>query len=164
MIAEIRSMSREDWDQVKVIYSEGIQTGNATFETVVPEWEEWNGKHLEKCRLVAVRDKVILGWAALSPISARHAYSGVAEVSIYVKSSARNQGIGNSLLEKLILESEKAGIWTLQAGIFPENIESIRLHKSNGFREVGIREKIGKMHGQWRDVVLFERRSRIAGS
>jgi L-amino acid N-acyltransferase YncA len=164
MNLKIRLMGHKDWDQVKAIYAEGIESGNATFETAVPDWEGWNERHLEKCRLVAVHDKIILGWAALSPISARHAYSGVAEVSIYVKSSARNQGVGNALLKKLILESEKAGIWTLQAGIFPENLESIKLHKANGFREVGIRERIGKMHDQWRDVVLLERRSMIAGS
>jgi L-amino acid N-acyltransferase YncA len=159
---QIRPMSAEDWKQVRLIYSEGIETGNATFETKVPGWEEWNIKHLEKCRLVAVHNNIILGWAALSPVSARSAYSGVTEVSVYVKSSTRNQGIGNALLKKLIEDSEVHDIWTLQAGIFPENVESIKLHKANGFRKVGIREKIGILHGRWRDVILFERRSKIS--
>lgn len=157
-------MKAEDWGAVQSIYREGIATGDATFEMETPEWEEWDKKHLNDCRIVARKDGQVAGWAALSPVSSRCVYAGVAEVSIYVTASARGVGIGKTLLRTLIEESERKGIWTLQAGIFPENEASIALHKAYGFREVGYRERIGKMNGIWRDVILFERRSEVAGS
>jgi L-amino acid N-acyltransferase YncA len=153
----ILPMLPEHWTSVREIYAEGIASGNATFETEVPDWEKWDEGHRKDCRLVAVDDKV-LGWAALSPVSARHVYRGVAEVSVYVAASARGRGVGKALLEALVEQSESHGIWTLQAGIFPENSASITLHKSCGFREVGTRRKIGALHGVWRDVQLLERR------
>ena len=157
-------MRAEDWPSVRAIYVQGIATGQATFETEAPAWEEWNAAHMENCRFVAREAGEIVGWAALSPVSGRCVYGGVAEVSVYVAESARGQGIGKKLLQELIAVSEKAGIWTLQAGIFPENVPSIELHKVCGFREVGYRERIGQMHdGVWRDVVLMERRSKVIG-
>jgi len=156
-------MKDEDWPAVKEIYQEGIDTGNATFETEAPGWKEWNNTHLRYCRLVAKTAGQIVGWVALSPVSERCTYQGVAEVSLYVIPSARGQGVGKTLLKAVIKESEHVGIWTLQAGTFPENVASLALQKSYGFREVGTREKIGCMNGQWRDVVLTERRSKIAG-
>ncbi len=152
-------MIPDDWEKVRAIYLEGIATGNATFETTAPSWEEWDSAHLAHSRLVARASSDIAGWAALSPVSRREVYAGVAEVSIYVKFTYRGQGIGRALLAALIAESEKHGIWTLQAGIFPENEHSLLLHKQAGFREVGRRERIGRMDGQWRDVMLLERRS-----
>ena len=156
-------MSPEDWNSVRLIYLEGIDTGNATFARVAPEWTEWDQSHLDICRLVARSGTEVLGWAALSPVSRRAVYAGVAEVSIYVAARARGRGVGRRLLAALVEASEATGIWTLQAGIFPENEASIRLHKSAGFRVVGIRERIGAMNGRWRDVVLLERRSAVAG-
>jgi len=161
---QIVEMKEQDWESVRSIYEEGIATGNATFETDVPEWEAWNDNHLKECRLVATDGGRPLGWAALSPVSSRYAYRGVAEVSVYVTNQARSRGVGKALLEALIEASERQGVWSLQAGIFPENTASIALHKACGFREVGRREKIGKLHGQWRDVVLLECRSRNVGT
>jgi phosphinothricin acetyltransferase len=158
---QIDGMKKEDWESIRSIYREGIETGNATFETRVPDWEEWDNSHLQHCRLVAQSEGCIVGWAALSPVSERCIYRGVAEVSVYVSSDFHGQGIGKALLQRLVEESERHGFWTLQASIFPENTVSIELHKTCGFREVGWREKIGQMNGIWRDVVLFERRSRI---
>lgn len=160
---QIEPMNDSHWSGAAAIYKEGIETGIATFETDVPGFLEWDGSHLKTCRLVATSDNRIIGWAALSPVSERCVYSGVAEVSVYVAVSTRNKGVGKALLNRLIEDSEKEGIWTLQAGIFPENVASIELHKSCGFREVGIREKPGRLHGKWRDVLLMERRSEIAG-
>jgi L-amino acid N-acyltransferase YncA len=160
---EIRAMVGKDWPQVLQIYREGISTGNATFETDAPSWEMWNSGHLPDCRLMALENSQVLGWAALSPVSSRRVYAGVAEVSVYVGSAARGKGVGRALLLALISSAEAAGIWTLQAGIFPENAASIHLHNSLGFREVGRRERIGKMGGRWRDVMLLERRSQVAG-
>ncbi len=161
---QIAPMRPEDWPAVREIYGEGIATGNATFETKLPGWEKWDRGHRKDCRLVARNGEKINGWAALSSISARRVYSGVAEVSVYVAASARGGGIGKALLQALIEESEKQGTWTLQAGIFPENAASIALHKSCGFREVGVRRCIGKLGHVWRDVLLLERRSsRVAG-
>jgi L-amino acid N-acyltransferase YncA len=158
----ILSMQRADWPHVERIYVEGIATGNATFETESPGWENWDAKHHEHSRLVAIDGTQLLGWSALSPVSARRVYTGVAEVSIYVAHSARGKGLGRALLGALVMESERNGIWMLQAGIFPENAASIALHKVCGFREVGVREKIGKLKGVWRNVVLLERRSPLA--
>ena len=160
---QIRSLRPDDWPQVRKIYLEGIATGNATFETEAPSWEKWDSGHLQSCRLVAYADSKVLGWAALSPVSSRRVYTGVTEVSVYVASAAQGKGVGRALLTALIQSAEAAGIWTLQAGIFPENVASIHLHKSLGFREVGRREKIGKMGDRWRDVMLLERRSKVAG-
>lgn len=159
----ISPMTVEDWPAVRRIYGEGVATGNATFATELPDWQSWDSSHRPNCRLIAGDGKEILGWAALSPVSARQIYAGVAEVSIYVAASVRGTGVGKALLLALIRESERQGIWTLQAGIFPENIASVCLHKSLGFREVGVREKIGKMGNVWRNVLLLERRSLSAG-
>jgi len=152
-----------DWPAVREIYGEGIATGNATFETELPAWEKWNSSHRLECRLIARNEDQILGWAALSPVSARRVYAGVAEVSVYVAAAARGRGAGKRLLTMLIEESERHEIWTLQAGIFPENAASIVLHKHCGFREVGIRRRIGKLADTWRDVLLLERRSQLVG-
>jgi len=156
-------MTADDWPAVGRIYGEGIATSNATFAAEVPDWREWDSSHRANCRLVAGAGKKVLGWAALSSVSARQVYAGVAEVSVYVAESARGASVGKALLRALIEESESDGIWTLQAGIFPENVASVSLHKSLGFREVGVREKIGKMGNRWRDVLLLERRSSVAG-
>jgi len=153
-----------DWPEVSRIYQEGIETGEATFETDVPSWEEWDAAKLTICRLVATGGDSVVGWAALSPVSRRHVYRGVAEPSIYVGSVARGLGVGRELLAALIEASESAGIWTLQTAIFPENDVSIRLHEGLGFRIVGTRERIGSHHGRWRDVVLMERRSDRVGT
>jgi len=159
----IRAMRSEDWPAVRSIYSEGIATGNATFETEPPEWLKWNQGHLQGCRLVAQDSQRTLGWAALSPVSRRRVYSGVAEVSVYVAGEARGRGVGRLLLQSLVESSERCRIWTLQAGIFPENVPSIALHKGCGFREVGLRQRLGQRDGVWRDVVLLERRSSSVG-
>jgi L-amino acid N-acyltransferase YncA len=160
----IGPMQARDWPAVRTIYEEGIATGNATFEADAPLWEAWNAAHLTTGRLVARDGERIVGWAALSPVSSRCAYAGVAEVSVYVAADARGRGIGKALLCALIEASEHAGIWTLQAGIFPENTGSIALHKSCGFRVVGRRERLGRMDDVWRDVMLLERRSQVAGT
>jgi phosphinothricin acetyltransferase len=160
----IDNMETQDWDEVRSIYLEGIATNNATFETDVPEWDVWDGAHLSVCRLVAREGDTVVGWAALSRVSARDVYAGVAEVSVYVTSSKQRRGIAGALLRRLITEAEREGIWTLQAGIFPENIASIKLHEHAGFREVGRRERIGRLKNVWRDVVLLERRSKVVGT
>ena len=160
---KIEAMAPQDWDAVRAIYLEGISTGNATFEKSAPDWQAWDAGHLKSCRFVARLNSEILGWAALSPVSGRCVYSGVAEVSVYVAERARGRKIGSRLLDALVTASEREGIWTLQAGIFPENLPSIELHKRNGFRIVGTREKLGSMDGRWRDVILMERRSAVVG-
>lgn len=154
----IESMQPSDWSAVQAIYAQGIATRNATFETNVPEWETWDRAHLAAPRLVARRDSQVLGFVALTPISARKVYAGVADLSIYIAESGRGQGIGKRLLLAMISESEQAGIWTIQTSIFPENVASIGLHTSCGFRVVGQREKIAQLDGIWRDTVLLERR------
>ncbi|PYP85034.1 MAG: N-acetyltransferase [Candidatus Angelobacter sp. Gp1-AA117] len=154
-------MVAEDWPTVREIYLQGISTGNATFETGAPGWENWNAGHLPSCRLVARSAGVVLGWAALTSVSDRCVYAGVGDLSVYVAEDARGKGIGLKLLKALIGASEQAGIWTLQAGIFPENVASIELHQRCGFRVVGRREKIGCMDGRWRDTLLLERRSKV---
>lgn len=147
---------------VAVIYAEGIATGQATFATEIPAWESWDAAHLPHSRLVAqTAEAEIAGWAALTPVSGRCVYSGVAEVSVYVGANFRGHGIGLLLLQELVQQSEQHGIWTLQAGIIRENAPSLRLHKQAGFRLVGVREKLGQLHGQWRDVCLLERRSAV---
>jgi len=160
---EIIKMLSYHWEDVKKIYEEGIKTGNATFQTAAPEWEEWNNSHLQTCRLIAVDNNLIIGWAALTAVSGRCVYAGVAEVSVYVTQGARGKGVGKQLLQALIKESEQHNIWTLQAGIFPENISSIKIHEACGFRLIGKRERIGKMNGLWRDTILLERRSSVVG-
>ncbi|HKA22583.1 MAG TPA: GNAT family N-acetyltransferase [Blastocatellia bacterium] len=159
MSIEIDKLLEDDWESVRRIYLEGIATGNATFETEAPDWKSWDRTHLETPRLVARRPDEVIGWAALSPVSRRRVYAGVAEVSVYVASEAQGIGVGRRLLMALIEQAEQSGIWTLQAGIFPENEASIALHRSCGFREVGRRERIGKLGDMWRDVILMERRS-----
>jgi phosphinothricin acetyltransferase len=156
-------MTADDWDAVRAIYVEGLATGNATFERSAPDWAKWDNGHLRSCRLVVRADGAVLGWAALSPVSSRAVYAGVAEVSVYVGAEARGRGVGLTLLQALVAESEREGIWTLQAGIFPENEASLALHRKCGFREVGRREAIGCMDGRWRDTVLMERRSAVVG-
>jgi phosphinothricin acetyltransferase len=160
----IDPMTPDDWPNVRAIYLEGIATGNATFETDAPSWEAWDRAHVADPRLVARdADGSVLGWAAVTPVSGRCVYAGVADLSVYVSAAARGRGVGRALLTALIQSSERAGIWTLQAGIFPENAPSLALHRACGFRDVGRRERIGKMHGVWRDVLLLERRSVSAG-
>ncbi|MDT5296618.1 MAG: hypothetical protein QOJ76_3498 [Acidobacteriota bacterium] len=161
----IERMLPGHWERVRAIYLEGLATGDATFETEPPEWDRWDAGHLPCCRLVALEGGGrVAGWAALSPVSARKVYAGVAEVSVYVAEEFRGAGAGRALLEALIGESEADGVWTLQAGIFPENESSVALHKSCGFREVGRRERIGRLGGRWRDTLLLERRSRVTGA
>jgi len=163
MTMRIDAMQSDDWERVRAIYLEGIATGNATLETSAPEWEDWDAAHLSFGRLAARIDDRLHGWAALSRVSGRCVYAGVAEVSVYVSTEARGAGIGRALLMRLIDESENNGIWTLQAGILPENVASITLHKRCGFREVGVRERLGQLNGIWRDVIVLERRSEIVG-
>ncbi len=157
-------MAAADAGAVLAIYSEGIASGDATFQTEVPAWADWDAGHLASPRLVA-RDLEgrVLGWCALSPISRRAVYAGVVEESVYVAADARGRGVGRALLESMVRESESAGIWTMQTGIFPENTTSLALHEGCGFRVLGVRERIGRHGGRWRDVVFLERRSRIAG-
>ncbi|MCL6267029.1 GNAT family N-acetyltransferase [Flagellimonas myxillae] len=159
----IRKMTPNDWKQVSQIYLEGIATGLATFEQQIPSYESWDNAHVEACRLVAEQDGQIHGWAALSPVSSRCVYGGVGEVSVYVGSNSRGTGVGRLLLEKLIAESEAAGFWTIQSGVFPENEPSIQLHRKVGFRYIGKRERIGKSNGVWKDNLLFEKRSKTIG-
>jgi len=159
----IEPMQPQHWQQVAAIYQEGIATGQATFEMDVPSFEYWDRNHLPIARFIAGQGGIIIGWAALSPVSQRQVYAGVAEVSVYVAAASRGSGVGRHLLQTLIDESERHGIWTLQAGIFPENTASIALHLACGFREVGRRQRIGKMNEQWRDTLLFERRSALIG-
>lgn len=163
MELQFRPMTVEDWPAVDRIYYQGIETGDATFQTESPTWSEWDKGHVAVCRIVAIANERVVGWATLSPVSERCAYNGVAEVSIYIDKNARGQKVGKKLLEKLIAESEKENFWTLQSGIFPENKASIALHLSCGFRTVGYRKRVGKLNGVWRDTVLMERRSDLVG-
>ena len=159
----IRELGSGDWPAVRRIYEEGIRSGHATFETQAPSWAEWDATHSEP-RVVAEQDGSVVGWAALSPVSSRCCYEGVAEVSVYVAEEARGAGVGRVLLDELVARSEQAGYWTLTAGVFPENEASLRLHRACGFRELGIRERLGRLDGVWRDVVLLERRSTLVGT
>lgn len=160
MAITLDQMRRDDWDAVRDIYQEGIATGDATFETSAPTWEAWDAAHLTTGRLVARQDGAVIGWVALSPTSGRCVYGGVAETSVYVAAAGRGLGVGRRLLSAAIEASEQDGLWTLQAGIFPENGPSLRLHAACGFRVVGTRERLGRLAGRWRDVVLLERRSK----
>jgi len=154
-------MLPEHWPKVSQIYKEGILTGMATFEKEIPGWEVWDSDHLKACRLIATINEDLVGWAALSPVSSRCVYGGVGEVSVYVSQEFRGNHIGEILLRELIAESEKNGLWTIQSGIFPENIGSIKLHEKVGFRKIGYREKIGELDGIWKDNILLERRSKL---
>jgi len=161
---KIRPFKESDWPFVEKIYQQGIDTKNATFQTKAKPWQAWNQSTIKRCRLVAEYNGQIAGWAALSQLSSRPVYAGVAEVSIYIATQHQGKGLGKQLLSALVTESEKAGFWTLQAVIFPENQTSIALHETCGFRVVGRREKLGKMDNRWRDVLLLERRSKIVGT
>ena len=160
---EIKKIKAEHYPEVVAIYLQGIATGIATFQTEATDWENWNKSHLSNCRLAAFDKGQMAGWTALSPVSGRCVYSGVAEVSIYIAENFRGKGVGKYLLLKLIEESESAGLWTLQSGIFPDNTASIRLHEQCGFRTIGYREKIGEKDGVWKDNIIMERRSKIVG-
>ena len=159
----IAAMVASDWDDVARIYADGIASGVATFETEVPTREEWDRAHLPGHRLLAREDARVVGWAALTPASPRRVYTGVARVSVYVAADARGRGVGTALLAALVESSEAGGVWTLEAGILPENEASVRMHERCGFRVVGRRERLGRMRGEWRDVLLLERRSTVAG-
>lgn len=160
----VRPLAPEDWPAVREIYRAGVESGHATFETSVPEWDVWHASRHPAARLVATRDHEVIGFAALTPVSKRPVYAGVCEVMVYVAESARGRGVGGRLMRALVEASEAAGIWTLQAGIFPENTASIRAHERVGFRLVGRRERIGRFHdGRWRDTLLLERRSALVG-
>lgn len=161
---KIAPMLPEDWPVVRRIYADGIATGNATFETGPPDWETWDRNHLSECRLVARITDVVVGWAALSPVSTRACYAGVAEHSIYVDVAQRGRGIGKLLLAAFVAESEAAGFWTLQSSIFPENQASIAIHLACGFRILGRRKRVAMLNGEWRDTVIMERRSRVVGA
>ncbi len=160
----IRPMTPDDWLAVRAIYEQGMATGNATLETTAPDWGAWDAGHLQEGRLIACIGDQLAGWAAMSPVSGRCVYGGVAEDSIYVADTARGHGVGRALLNALIAESERLGLWTLRAGILRENESSIFMHRACGFREVGVRERIGQRNGVWRDVVLMERRSTVVGA
>jgi phosphinothricin acetyltransferase len=159
----ISTMLPQHWEAVKTIYEQGIATGNATFQTAAPSYQSWDEAHIKTCRLVATLNNEIVGWAALSAVSSRCVYEGVAEVSVYIATNARGKNIGSMLLQELITQSEQNNFWTLQSGIFPENKASIALHEKHGFRILGYREKIGKMGNLWRDTVIMERRSKTVG-
>jgi L-amino acid N-acyltransferase YncA len=156
---EIQPLRPDDWPAVRSIFEAGIASGDATFETAAPTWEAWDAAHLPEHRLVARDDGQVLAWAALAPVSDRCAYAGVAEDSIYVAPAAQGRGVGRQLLAALVASAEQGGIWTVQTGIFPENRASVRLHQACGFRLVGVRERLGRLDGRWRDVLLLERRS-----
>jgi L-amino acid N-acyltransferase YncA len=155
----IREMLQSDSESVLDIYRMGLNTRNATFETKVPSWHEWDSRHLVHSRLVAEENGIVVGWAALSPFSARKVYRGVAEVSIYVSSDFRGKNIGSRLMKQIIETSELNGIWTLFSSVFPENEATMKLHLKFGFRIIGKREKIAQLNGKWRDTILLERRS-----
>jgi L-amino acid N-acyltransferase YncA len=160
-LTKIRAMRKDDWPACKTIYLEGIATQNATFEHSLPTWEQWDAGHLPQCRFVAVRNGLVIGWVALSRVSARAVYAGVAEVSVYVAEHARGNGVGRKLITHIIRESERLGIWSLRSSVFPENKGSLALCRAVGFRRVGRFEKVGKLNGHWRDTLLLERRSPV---
>ena len=158
MDIEIRDMTLADWPDVARIYGEGIATGLATFENAVPPYDEWNVTHHPRPRLVALAAGTVVGWAALSPVSRREVYRGVAEVSVYVQEASRGEGVGHALLAALVDRAVAMEFWTLQASIFAENAASIALHDRAGFRSVGRRERIAQLRGEWKDTILMERR------
>src|SRR5687768_2117564 len=160
---KFQELTSKHWAQVKDIYEQGIATGNATFQTASPSWEEWDSSHVKTSRIVVTENNEVLGWAAITPVSGRCVYAGVGEVSVYVAANAQGRGLGKALLQELIKQSEADGFWTLTAGIFPENKGSLKIHEKAGFKVLGIRERIGKMNGKWRDTVLLERRSEVVG-
>ena len=157
---QVDELTAGDWPAVSAIYAEGIASRNATFETAVPAWEDWERAHMSHDGLVARVDGELVGWAALSRVSERQCYRGVAEDSVYVRNGHHGRGVGRALLSALVTRAESAGVWTIQAGVFPENLASLKLHVACGFRVVGVRERIGQLDGAWRDVVLLERRSK----
>lgn len=159
----IDQMTEKSWTDVARIYESGIATRNATFQTEAPDWNSWDMAHRKDCRLIALIDNKIVGWAALSGVSSRPVYAGVAEVSVYVDQDYRGKGVGDQLMDSLIKESEINGVWTLQAGIFPENAGSLKLHHKHGFQTIGVKQRIGKMDHSWRDVAMLERRSKVVG-
>ncbi|KAB3531615.1 N-acetyltransferase [Alkaliphilus pronyensis] len=164
MLLTMKELQREHWEEVAKIYKEGIETETATFQTDIPSWGEWDNSHIKQCRMVALLEGNVVGWVALSPISSRCVYRGVAEVSIYVSMNYQNRKIGTKLLKELNVQSEQYGFWTLQSSVFEQNVQSLVMHRNCGFRVVGTREKIGKTStGIWRNVVLLERRSAIVG-
>ena len=163
-MVSIEEMRDDDWPAVHAVYADGIATGQATFADCPPAWEDWDRDHLRECRLVARRDGRVVAWAALMPVSSCRWYRGVAEVSMYVAAAERGSGVGRTLGEALLSASERAGFWTLEGWIFPENAASLALCESFGFRVVGVRERLGRMGDRWRDVLLVERRSTIAGA
>ncbi len=158
-----RHMAASDWPEVEHIYSEGIATGDATFETATPSWATWDADHREDLRFVASIDGQVVGWVAAGPVSLRVCYAGVVEHSVYVAADQRGRGVGGVLLDRLISTSRDVGVWTIQSGIFPENAASLALHRSRGFRVVGRRERIARLHGAWRDVIMIERREQEQG-
>jgi len=160
---QITTFNEADYDRVSEIYKQGIETGLATFQDEIPAWNDWDKGHLKACRLAIFSNGKMAGWAALTPVSSRCVYAGVAEVSIYIGEDFRGKGIGKTLLNELVRQSEKEGFWTLQSGIFSENVASITLHETCGFRQIGYREKIGKKNGVWKDNVIMERRSKVVG-
>jgi len=160
---QITTFNEADYDRVSEIYKQGIETGIATFQDEIPTWSDWDKSHLKACRLAIFFKGKMAGWAALTPVSSRCVYTGVAEVSIYIGEDFRGKGIGKTLLNELVRQSEKEGFWTLQSGIFSENLASITLHETCGFRQIGYREKIGKKNGTWKDNVIMERRSKVVG-
>lgn len=157
-------MAPTDWPAIHRIYEDGIATGTATLETIAPSWMAWDAAHLSSCRVVAEDGGDVVAWAALTPVSGRCAYGGVAELSIYVAEGSRGRKLGQTLLDALVQKSEEAGFWTLQAQIFEENTASIHIHEAAGFRVVGVRERIGQVNGEWHNVVLMERRSQVVGA
>jgi L-amino acid N-acyltransferase YncA len=159
----VRELRADDWPAVRAIYEDGIRSGNATFETEAPPWEAWDAAH-PRLRLVAERDGSVVGWAALAPMSFRPCYRGAGEVSVYVAEGARGAGVGQALLQRLVVDSEELGYWTLSAGVFPENEASLRLHRACGFRHLGTHERLGESGGVWRDVAILERRSKVVGT
>ncbi|MDG2193325.1 MAG: GNAT family N-acetyltransferase [Polaribacter sp.] len=161
---EIQTLQEEHWTEVSQIFKDGIATKNATFEINVPNWTAWNEEHFQHSRFVAVQNNVVVGWVAISPVSKRDVYKGVAEISVYVSLQAQGKGVANALMEKVIQASEKNKIWTLYASIFPENEVSMYLHKKHEFRFIGKRERIAQQEGVWRDTFLFERRSEKVGN
>jgi phosphinothricin acetyltransferase len=156
---KIELLTKKHWPQVKAIYESGVSTGNANFAHPAAKWEQWDNAHVKNCRLVAIENGEVLGWAALAAVSDNCVFTGVAEDSVYIAENSRGKGIGKQLLKEIVKLSEENNFWTLESRIFPENLASIKIHEENGFRVVGSRERIGQLNGLWRDTLLLERRS-----